>query len=120
MHSRFETELFERYRDKLQVTPKPVYAVTSARDVVFDSLTTAYASVETILAADKTAIGTRDTYDDAYFAALFEKVKPILEERLAASITAVASAITSAWEQAGKLPLPAAEPPRVPRKVRVQ
>jgi hypothetical protein len=120
IHSRFEAELFERYRDKLQVTPKPIVQVASARDLVFDSLTTGFASVQPILAADKAAIGTRDTYDDAYYAAWFEKVKPILEERLAASITAVASAITSAWEQGGRLPLPAADPPRLPRKVRVQ
>jgi hypothetical protein len=120
IHSRFEAELFERYRDKLQVTPKPVVKITSARDFTFDSLTTAFSSVQTILDADRAAIGTRDTYDDAYFDAMFAKLKPILEDRLASSITAVASAITSAWEQAGKLPLSAAEPSRTPRKVRTQ
>ena len=120
MHSRFESELFDRYRDKLQVTPKPLVKVTNARDFTFESLTTAYASVATILETDRTAIGARDTYDDAYFEAMFAKLKPILEERLAASITAVASAITSAWEDGGKVPLPAADPPRVPRKVRTQ
>jgi hypothetical protein len=120
IHSRFEAELFERYKDKLQITPKPLVKVTSARDLAFESLTTAYTSVKAILDADKAAIRTRDTYDDAYFDAMFAKLKPVLEDRVAASITAVASAITSAWEQGGKLPLPAEEPPRVPRKVRTQ
>lgn len=120
MHSRFETELFERYRDKLQVTPKPLVKITNARDFVFDSLTTSFTSVQMILDTDRTAIGSKDTYDDAYFDAMFAKLKPTLEDRLAASITAVASAITSAWEDAGKLPLPAADPPRTPRRVRTQ
>ena len=30
------------------------------------------------------------------------KVKPVLEERLSAAITATASVIVSAWEQAGR------------------
>jgi len=30
------------------------------------------------------------------------KVKPLLEERLSAAITATASVIVSAWEQAGR------------------
>jgi len=120
IHSRFEAELFERYKDKLQVTPKPLIKVTSARDLVFDSLTTGFTSVKTILDTDKASIGTRDTYDDVYFDAMFKKLKPVLEDRVAASITAVASAITGAWEQAGKPLLTAAEPGRVPRKVRTQ
>ena len=38
IHSRFETETFERYRDSLDVKPKPIVTVTSARDLAFDSL----------------------------------------------------------------------------------
>jgi hypothetical protein len=117
IHARFETELFERYKDKLQVTPGPLVPVTNARDVTFDSLVKSYSYVQTILDADRAAIGDRAMYDDQYFAALFAKVKPILEDRLARSITIVASAITSAWEQADKPALPL-DQPRTPRPVR--
>jgi hypothetical protein len=117
IHARFETELFERYKDKLQVTPAALVPVTNARDVTFDSLVKSYSYVQTILDADRAAIGQRAIYDDQYFAALFAKVKPILEDRLAASITIVASAITSAWELAGKPALPL-DQPRVPRPVK--
>ena len=58
--------------------------------------------MDPLLAADKEAIGNKDTYDDAYFEAFFTKVKPMLEERLASAITATASLMLSAWEQAGK------------------
>jgi hypothetical protein len=119
IHSRFETELFERYRDKLQVAPKALVSINDAREATFESLLTSFTHVQTILDADKAAIGSREVYDDQYFAQFFQKVKPILEERLARSITIVASAITSAWEQAGRLPLPL-EQARTPRKVRRQ
>jgi hypothetical protein len=117
IHARFETELFERYKDKLQVAPKPLVPVTNARDLTFDSLTKSYSYVQTILDADRAAVGQRAMYDDEYFAVLLAKVKPILEDRLAASITIVASAITSAWEQAGKPAVPL-DQPRTPRPVK--
>jgi hypothetical protein len=119
MHSRFESELFDRYRDQLQITPKPVFPMPNVREFVFDTLTEDYPLVQPILDADKAAIAGRDVYDDAYFAAFFQKVKPTLEARLSGAITAVASGITSAWEQAGKPPLPV-EQPRTPRPVRRQ
>jgi len=119
IHSRFETETFERYRGSLDVKPKPIVRVTSARDLAFDSLTTSFSHVKGILDADTAAVAGREIYDDAYFAAFFGKVKPILEQRLAESITAVASAIAGAWEQAGRPALPL-DPPLVPRKVRRQ
>jgi hypothetical protein len=119
IHSRFEAETFERYRDSLDVKPKPIVTVTSARDLTFDSLVASFAHVQAILDADKAAVDGREIYDDAYFAAFYGKVKPILEQRLAESITAVASAIAGAWEQAGRPALPL-DAPRVPRKVRRQ
>jgi hypothetical protein len=118
IHSRFETETFERYRDSLTVTPRPRAAVGSTRDLAFDSLVQSFGQVQAILDADKAAVAGRETYDDAYFAAFYAKVKPILERRLADSITAVASAISSAWEQAGRpaLPLEYTRPPRAVRR----
>ncbi len=119
IHSRFEAETFERYRDNLDVKPKPIAAVASARDLVFDSLVTSFSHVQAILDADRAAVAGREIYDDAYFAAFYGKVKPILEQRLAESITAVASVIAGAWEQAGRPSLPL-DAPRTPRKVRRQ
>ena len=118
IHSRFEAETFERYRDSLDVKPRPIVAVSSTRDFAFDSLVTSFSHVQAILDADKAAVAGRETYDDAYFAAFYGKVKPILERRLADSITAVASAIASAWEQAGRpaLPLDSTRPPRAVRR----
>ena len=119
LHSRFETELFERYRDKLNVSPGPVVTVKNPRELMFESLTASFTFVQTILDADKRAIAGRDVYDDQYFTMFFSKAQPVLEKRLADSIQATASVITAAWTEAGKPPLPL-ESPRLPRKVRRQ
>lgn len=117
IHSRFEAELFERYRDKLQVNPAAVTPVASVRDFTFESLIAGFAFVQPILDADRAAVAGREAYDDVYFAAMFARLKPVLEGRLASSITATASAITAAWEQAGRPALPV-DVPRVVRPVK--
>lgn len=119
IHSRFESELFERYRDRLQPPARPLVKIDSVRDYAFDSLVRSFSHVQAVLDADKAAVAGREIYDDGYFEAMFEKLKPVLEDRLAESITAVASAITTAWEQAGKPALPP-DQAREPRKVRRQ
>ena len=117
IHSRFESELFERYQSKLTVTPRPVAPVANVREFMFDSLTASFASVQPLLDADKAAAAGRDMYDDAYFAAFFVKAGPVLEKRLSDSITDAASLITAAWVAAGRPALPL-DAGRTPRKVR--
>jgi hypothetical protein len=119
VHSRFESDLFDRYRVRLRVMPKPpVSTLTEARDFLFTTLTESYTSVQPILDADKAAIDSRDLYDDIYFGAFFGKVRPILQARLATSITDVASMIASAWVKAGRpaLPLTQTLPPKKVRR----
>jgi hypothetical protein len=52
--------------------------------------------------ADKDAAAGKDTYRDDYFETFFTKVRPVLEERLGTAITATASLLWGAWEQAGR------------------
>jgi hypothetical protein len=117
LHARFESELFERYRARLLVRPKPAVPVASARDLVFATLNQSFSLVQPILDADRSAVDGRELYDDAYFERFFAKARPVLERRLAESITDVASVITAAWIQAGKPPVPVTVP-RVAREVR--
>ena len=91
LHSRFESETFERYRGSLDVRPRPPFAVASSRDLAFDSLVSSFSYVQAILDADAAAVQGRDVYDDAYFEMFYGKVQPILESRLAYTLTAVAS-----------------------------
>lgn len=118
IHSRFESELFDRYRDKLKIAPGPLVPVPDAREYFFANLTDSFAAVDGILAADREAIQGREFYDDQYFAKLFEKSGPIMEKRISGAITAVASLITQAWIDAGRPALPVEEPTRPPRPIR--
>ena len=120
IHARFESELFERYRNRLRVVPGPLVPVENPRDFIFASLTSGFPYVEQVLAADKRATAGREAYDDGYFAMMFKELQPVLEKRLAESITDAASMITAAWIQAGRPVLTVQEPPRPPRKIRRQ
>jgi hypothetical protein len=117
IHSRFETELFLRYQNRLQVVAKPIVKIGNARDFIFDSLLASFPLVQPVLDADKAAVQGREVYDDEYFEQFFAKVQPILERRLAESITDTASVIAAAWIEAGRPALPLEEK-RLPRKVR--
>lgn len=118
IHSRFESELFERYKAKLRIAPKPLAPVANPREFIFDTLNASFPFVQPVLDADKAAVAGRDVYDDEYFTLFFAKAQPILETRLSNAITGVASMITSAWIEAGRpaLPLDAVNPPRKVRK----
>ena len=116
IHLRWEGELFTRYQQRLSIKPAPVHAIPNMRDFMFGTLLTGFQLTQSVLDADRAAIGTRDEYDDRYFDAFFAATRPVLERRLNESITAVASAITSAWEQAGRPAVAVTPAKRVERR----
>ena len=102
IHSRFEAVLFERYQSKLTINPGPPNGISAPRDAAFAVLLESYRLVEPLLQADKMAVAGRELYDDAYFDAFFTNVKPLMEQQLSKAVTATASLIVGAWEQAGR------------------
>lgn len=116
VHARFESDLFERYEARLRVVPRPAMPITNPRDFCFDVLLASFQLVPALLEADREAVAGKDFYDDEYFDRFFEQARPLLERRLAESISATASVIVGAWEAAGK-PALATSVPRTPQKV---
>jgi hypothetical protein len=116
--ARFESELFDRYQDKLTVAPLGVTPVPNAREFIFATLTDSFTFVAPVLAADKQAVIGRTAYDEPYFAQMWEKTGPIMEKRLAGAITGVASTITQAWIDAGKPVLTVDPAPHRPRPIK--
>ena len=114
IHARFESDLFERYRSQLALSPRPPATVGSPHDFILDTLVVSFSLVQPILDADKSAVDGRQVYDDVYFERFFAKAKPILEKRVSDSIADVAAIITAAWIDAGRpaLPLDVSKPPR--------
>jgi hypothetical protein len=117
IHYRFEGELFVRYRDQLKLAPVPSKPIADIRNFIFDRLLEGTQLVPEILKADLAAIGNRDVYDDAYYAAFFGATRPVMERRLNESISAIAAGITGAWEAAGRPAVPV-EHPRTPQRRR--
>jgi hypothetical protein len=118
IHARFETELFQRYRDRLTIQPPPLVEAPNVRDFVFDVLLSSMTMVEGVLQADLIAAKhAGEFYDDVYFKEFFTRVQPTLERRLSQSIAAVASVYVSAWRRGGSPDLMAA-PARAPRRIR--
>lgn len=117
IHSRFETELFLRYRKRLSILGSSLVGVSSPQDFVFEVLLESFKQVDPILKADREAAVGRTEYDDAYFRNFAVVAKPILEHRINASIQDIASILASAWEKAGKPDLPL-NPPHFIRKIR--
>ena len=102
IHSRFERDLIERFEARLKIAPTPPRLTPNSRDAAFDALLAGHQLVDRILAADKDAAAGRDTYDAEYFEKFFAGVQPVLQQQLAAAVTATASLILSAWDQAGR------------------
>jgi hypothetical protein len=102
IHSRFESDLIERFESRLTLAPAAPKAIANPRDAAFDALLASYKLVDPILKADTESIAGKDTYDDDYYEKFFTKVRPILEQRLSEAITATAAVIIGAWEQAGR------------------
>ncbi len=118
VHSRFESELFDRLQSRIRITPAPLQAIPNAREFVFSTLTDSFKEVDGILAADRQAIQGRTAYDDGYFEAMAAKTGPVLERRINGAINGVASLIAQAWIDAGKPALSPDAAPRQPRPIR--
>ncbi len=117
LHSRWESELFERHRTRLTIAPAAAAPVRNPRDFMFDVLLASNRAAANVLESDLKASEGREFYDAGYFETFAKGTLPTLERRLNDSISAVASMIVGAWEQAGKPAIPA-EPARTPRRIR--
>lgn len=102
VHARFERDLLERFESRLRVNPAAPSPTRNARDAAFEALLASHQLVDPILKADAKASAGKETYDADYFEKFFVTVRPVLEKRLADSITATAALIMGAWEQAGR------------------
>jgi hypothetical protein len=112
IHARFENDLVLRTLKTFTLTPVKIVPVANIRDFVFDTLVQSNALAPQVLAADKKATLASPRYDDAYYAAFAAAgAKSVAETRYNDAASAVASAIVSAWEKAGRPAMPAPDVP---------
>lgn len=115
-HSRFESDLFERYVGELRQQPTAIAPVSDPRAAVFQILLDSYQLSAPMLAADKKAAEGREFYDDAFYEAFKRDGLPVVDRRVAEATAATAAFITGAWERAGKPAVPVTLT-RMPRRV---
>lgn len=112
LHSRWESELVERFERQLErkLPPGAARRVADPVSLTFDVLLKSYADSLEVLASDRAAAGpydfadtpVDDRYDDAYYSTLYERERERLRARLALSIEMLGSLWLSAWEEAGR------------------
>ena len=118
IHSRFENELIMRNLSSLKLTPVKIQPFSDVREFIFARLVEGEALVGGILDADRKAAAGREFYDDAFFATFLTGARATAERRVSEAASGVASAIVSAWIEAGRPVLPvkrAATPVRIRR-----
>jgi hypothetical protein len=118
IHSRFESELAWRNRATLKLAPVRIRPIPNVKAFVFERLVEGEALVDTILAADRSAIAGREFYDAGYYAAFLKRARPVLERRVSEAASGVASVIVAAWTEAGKPKMPAARSASAPARIR--
>ncbi|HVR72661.1 MAG TPA: alkaline phosphatase family protein [Vicinamibacteria bacterium] len=112
VHGRWEGELVERYRGRLEEALAGLGA-SAAGDpvqVTFDALFESFREAGPLLASDRAAAGARDLphtpeddrYDDGYYGRLFEREGDRLRRRLRQGAARLAGLWIRAWEQAGR------------------
>jgi hypothetical protein len=107
VHSRWESELFERNRTTLRIAPAAPKPVSDPREFMFETLLASNQLAAGVLAADLKAAKGREFYDDVYFEIFATAQFDVMQRRLNESISAVASLIIGAWDQAGRPAIPA-------------
>lgn len=116
IHSRFESDLFERYQARFTFTPPPVAPISQPDAAAWDVLLDSYRQVEPLLKADKDAAAGLEFYDDTYFERLLTTAGPIMQRQIERAISATAATITGAWIEAGR-PVVGPLKPRPPQKI---
>lgn len=106
IHNRWETELFNRNRTNLKIAPASPPPVKDPREFMFEVLLASNRLADAVLEADLKAVQGREFYDDVYFELLAKDQLSVMQTRLNDAMTAVASVIVSAWEQAGRPAVP--------------
>lgn len=117
IHARFETELVLRNPKQWTWAPVPVVAIPDFKAYMFKTVIDSQQMVAAVLAADLKATEGREFYDAAYFDAFLKGAGPIADRRLSEAASAVASAVYSAWIDAGKPVLPTTSE-RTPARIR--
>lgn len=105
--SRYTSSLVERYQMFFIIHPGRAYKIDDPTAHAFGIALEANTWVDNILLADSQARGRRITYNDEYYDGFYEGAGAILVRQLTNASQNVGNYWLTAWENAGRPPLPA-------------
>jgi hypothetical protein len=109
IHARFESRLVELHGAELEpaLHPSPATTVADPLGYAFDILRASAALGDEALKADRESLSPGpNPYDAAYDEAFYSREREVLRSRLSSAATATGSLWLTAWEKAGRPPLP--------------
>jgi hypothetical protein len=111
LHARWESTLVERNLTALEesLAPAPAHVVADPLGLAFSTLKDSLAESKDALASDRAAIPTDavgDPYGESYYATLYALEGERLRNRLSLAASDIGSLWLSAWQDAGRPPLP--------------
>lgn len=113
VHVRFEIGMIAANRRDVEATVRKcivaTHVVTDPAAEAMDLAKDAYSDIDAILTADRELLKAGAAVTPEYFAAMYRQVGDIATTRLALAATEIASYWTSAWVEAGRPSLPAAQ-----------
>lgn len=107
VNDRFGKKLVNRYSLFFYLHPDPASFISDPTDHAFEMCLTAHSWLENILLADRRSRQGLSGYNDAYYDRFYTQAGAVLVRQISDASTDVGSYWLTAWENAGRPPLPA-------------
>lgn len=107
VNDRFGKKLVNRYALFFYLHPNPATFVTDPTDRAFEICLTAHSMLESVLLADRRSREGLQDYNDEYYDRFYSQAGAVLVRQISDAATDVGSYWLTAWDNAGRPPLPA-------------
>jgi hypothetical protein len=107
VEDRFGNQLVNRYSQFFFVRPNPAAFISDPTDHAFEMCFTSHSWLENVLLADRRSRRGLQEYSDEFYDRFYGQVGAVLVRQISDAATDVGSYWLTAWENAGRPPLPA-------------
>lgn len=107
VEDRFGNQLVNRYSQFFYVRPNPAAFISDPTDHAFEMCLTSHSWLENVLLADRRSHQGLQEYNDEFYDRFYGQVGAVLVRQISDAATDVGSYWLTAWENAGRPPLPA-------------
>jgi len=108
IHSRYETQMVNRYQSQFSFTPNPAFYVNNPIEFIFDYIFESYSFLDDLLLADSIAKATAGNVNsDLYYTTLWNLTGTFTKYLFQKASERLASLFYTAWINAGSPQLPA-------------